>query len=229
MISMIVKWLRSHLQEVTLLSHHFSVFFLSFFCFWCATGVLFCPDFPLSTVPLQLCSNHSRPFTTQLPAVEISTFSPAAPPPHQCKCFHLLAHLYAPSLRSLRSLPDCLCFHAGSTHLFLLWYRTKFPPTFRLWPSNTSSLLSLSASGTLTPAKFRLLSLGQDSHPTLTWTTVQPVWHWVRCVSREPQSFVEPVEKLWTGSCSHMMSVLSTDILKKTSLISCILTKAVWK
>lgn len=66
-----------------LLSHRWLLcFFPSFFCFWCATGVYFCSDFPLSTLPFQLYSNHSPPFTTQLLAVEISTFPQSLLQPH---------------------------------------------------------------------------------------------------------------------------------------------------
>lgn len=138
------------------LSHH-SCFFLSFF-FWVCHRGLFLSRFPFvySAFPALL-----KPLTSFHNTITCSgnfyffSVTPAAPVPHQCKCFHLLAHLYAPSLPSL---PDCLCFHAGSPHLFLPWYRPKLPLTFRLWPSNTANLLSLSASGTPTPAKFRLLS-----------------------------------------------------------------------
>lgn len=119
------------------------------------------------------------------------------------------------------TLSDCLCFHASSTHLFLDWYWPKLPLTFCLCPGSTASLLSRSACGCVA---LRLFPLNSNSClkvrilTQLSGTTVQPQWHqqWVYCVSPQPRSFVER---------SHMISVLSPDILKKTFLISSILTK----
>lgn len=122
-----------------LLSHHSSVSFFLFFVFGVPQGSIF--------VLISLCllclssSTQTTHFLSQHNYLQwkflLFLSHSCSPLPHQCKCFHLLAHFYAPSLRSL---PDCLCFHAGSPHLFLPWYRPKSPLTFRLWPSNTASL-----------------------------------------------------------------------------------------
>lgn len=148
--------------------------FLSWFPFVCSA----------SPVLLKSLSSFHNKLTCSA-NFHFSSVTPTAAPPHQCNCFRLFAHLYAPSLCSPS---DCLCFHAGSTDLFLDWYQPKLPLTFRLWPSNTASLLSLSACGSVA---LRLFLLNSDSclkvriltqlwrEPLLSqWGTWTPIVRW---------------------------------------------------
>lgn len=153
--------------------------FFFFFFLVCHRG-LFLSRFPFvcSASPAllkSLSSFHNK--LTCSANFHFSSVTPTAAPPHQCNCFCLLAHLYAPSLCSPS---DYLCFHAGSTHLFLDWYKPKLPLTFRLWTSSTS-LLSLSACGLVALRLFLLNSNSCLKVRILTqlWRepTAQPVRH----------------------------------------------------